>query len=140
MSLFLSSLSVIGPGPETDTCREALAARAQGAPLVSHDVRAVPCDPDRTKLAVVYDRHDQQVRAGVDIEPGDYLGPLALRDVGTFVAGDTLLLTVDIGPVRIERIVWAAQPSRGHEEIFVRDEAGSAFAVPVAALSRTATQ
>lgn len=117
-------------------CSELNAASPLGAPIFNNDVSAVPCQSDKLRAALAYDRGSGLVRAAADLSAGEYLGQLRLPDPHFADSGDTLDLQISIGPVVIKREVRALQPVSGREgRSFVADAEGDVLLVPTQQLN-----
>ena len=100
--------------------------------ISGEDLAPSACEQNAPRPQVYFDRTNKVVRAQADIAADVYLGRLLVPDHGFPDTGDELVLSIGVGPVRVERQVRAAQPAPKGGEIFVRDEAGALFRAPVA--------
>lgn len=99
--------------------------------LVAADALSVTaCADEMAPAPVRYDRVHGVTRASSELEDGAYLGRIASPERAQADSGDELSLVASIGPIRIERKVWAVQPSLGGR-VFVRDENGVVFSAPL---------
>ncbi len=137
ISVFLASWALATTPPLSGDCKAVDLAHTRGQLLRPEHVIDVACDADRAVAPVVFDRQAQHLRAGADLAAGAYLGAINVPDEQGFLPGEPLTLRIVIGPITVERLVWAAQASHGHEHIFVRDDSGTAFPARVEALSRS---
>lgn len=117
-------------------CYRASAPLRTGEVLSEASLEATQCQEASAgspQAPARYDRLDGVVRARADIAAGDYLGRVVALARPAADTGQDLILRIVAGPVLIEREVEALQTStRG--AIFVRDEDGQSFSVPVAAV------
>ena len=104
---------------------------AAGEKIVRSDVTSTPCPARPPRPVIAYEAEHGVVRALADIPEGEALGRLMVPDTEFPDSGDELLLIVKVGPVSIERRVWAMQPAPRSGELFVRDEAGNIFPAPI---------
>jgi flagella basal body P-ring formation protein FlgA len=105
---------------------------AAGAHLSAADAAPAPCMPTSPAAAVAYERQSGSVRAETDLDAGTPLGRIRLPASRGVAAGERLILTSTVGPVRIRREVTALQPGRGGGRLFVRTGDGEILAAPVA--------
>jgi hypothetical protein len=87
------------------------------------DLVPAPCAPRPSETLLYFERTHNILRAATDIAPGTHIGR-ALVPAHAYDTGDKLSLVIAIGAVRIERDVWALQPSSNGDNIFVEDENG----------------
>jgi hypothetical protein len=114
-----------------DTACFALSRGVQaGAALSADDLVPVSC-ANHPSRALYYEATHGVVRAASDLAEGSYVGRLLVSEHAFPDAGDRLVLSVSVGPVQIDRQVEAVQPGPDGGKIFVRDEAGSVFPVPL---------
>jgi hypothetical protein len=124
------------PRPEAPLERRPCFALAHplkaGALVTGDDLLRVSCISDTKPAALRYDGTNGTTRAGAPLDAGSYVGPLVVPHHHYADRGDNLVLGVSIGPVRIERQVFAMQPAAAGSDIFVRDEDGNVFSAPIA--------
>lgn len=116
-------------------CLEVIHPVDRGAVIPAQSVSAVACSPDRPRAPVRFDQTANLARADAALEAGDYLGRVLLADADGFAIGDPLILSVSVGPIMVERQVFAVQRANGAERVFVRDADGHVFAAAVSHLS-----
>lgn len=103
----------------------------KGQAITAEDLNAVTCDLSRDLAAMKYETSTNVLRASQDISVGSYAGRASVP-AGKFAdTDDELVLRVVIGPVKIEKTVWALQPANGAERIFVKDRQGNVLRVPI---------
>jgi hypothetical protein len=117
----------------TPPCFAAAHPIAANQAISAGDLLPASCQGKDGRPPVHYDKANGVVRTAANLAQGDYLGRLSVPAQTYPDTGDELLLSVGLGPVRIERQVWAVQPAPNRGEMFVRDEAGVVFRVPLAA-------
>lgn len=96
-------------------------------PIHSSMTSSIDCREGVARPPLNVDRHTGRVYANVDLPAGTYLGRLLLDDEPLVAAGDSLVMQVSIGQVRVFRDVEAVQSGSFAEQIFVRDNAGNVF-------------
>lgn len=114
----------------TSGCWVAARAIPEGLSITGEAIQAAPCADRSGVPRIRYDRAQGIARATSNIAGGDYLGRLDVPAERFADTGDELSLVAIVGPVRIERSVWAVQPGRG-ASVFVRGEDGEVFRAPV---------
>ena len=118
---------------DSESCFVAARALRAGQIVSRQSLSPAPCEPGARSALIRYDRIHRVVRATSDLAEGEYLGRLDVTYGLASDAGDALVLVVAIGPVRIERQVWAMQPAHDGAALFVRDSDGNIFRAPIEA-------
>lgn len=103
----------------------------EGAILSQGDVERVPCAPSSHQTPLTFDRRVGAVRVTAPLSAGTFLGQLSLPAERFADHGDRLLVGVNVGPVRIFRSVSVVEPSAFGDGVFVQDEDGGVFSVPL---------
>lgn len=120
-------------GAPTPNCFSARKPIAKGAVVSRSDLSRSTCEETpETARTVRFDRTDNVLRATREIDSGEPVGAFAPPDM-TYDRNEPLMLSVGIGPVRIERQVTALQPFTSGETVFVRDQDGQIFSLPTLA-------
>ncbi|WP_371395866.1 hypothetical protein [Fretibacter rubidus] len=115
----------------TFSCYELMGFVPEGTALTRENLRPVSCDAKREKIALRYDKPTRLVRTIANANAGQYLGRVSVPKTMFADKGDPLTLQVIIGPVKIEKKVWALQPAHAADKIFVKDREGTVLRVPV---------
>ena len=115
-------------------CHRTVRPVAAGAPLTEADMEPVPCELRAARSSVYFDPASGLVRARMALSAGQPLGRFALAPDDLMDAGQSVVLKVQRGAVRVERSARLLEPAQG-EAVFVEDESGAVFAWPVADLS-----
>lgn len=102
-----------------------------GQAITKEDLQLNQCDKTRTLASMRYDKVTGVLRAVVPISVQSYAGQISVPDSAFVDVGDEIVVSVVIGPVRIEKDVWALQPANEAEFIFVRDKNGQIMRVPL---------
>jgi flagella basal body P-ring formation protein FlgA len=105
------------------SCFAAARAIEAGGLVTRKDLAAAPCSAEPAERALTFDRVHGVLRAQAPITSGAYLGRVAAPE-SAVDAGEALTLRISVGPVQIERDVWAVQAAAGGAGIFVRDNRG----------------
>ncbi len=106
---------------------------ALGEAVTPDDVTPAACDPASPTGPVRYSREDGSTRAAADLAVGTYMGRLSARAPAEVTRGSGLTIVSSIGAVTIRREVEALQPARRGGRLFVRDEDGEIFSLPLRA-------
>jgi hypothetical protein len=102
-----------------------------GAIIAAADVVPVVCDAGRARASLRFEPGSGATIAAAALPDGTYLGRI-LPSSGRLIAkGATLTIRSTSGAVTIEREVIAMQTGRDGKRMFVRDERGQVFAVPL---------
>ena len=104
---------------------------SKGKAITAADLSVVPCDQNRELAAMKYNTLTSVLRATNDISAGSYAGSTVVTAIRYADTDDELVLRVVVGPVKIEKIVWALQPANGADRIFVKDRQGNVLRVPI---------
>jgi hypothetical protein len=125
--------------PETDTqCYVATRNIAPGELVTGEDVSQSECLADRAASRIAYDRREGVPRTSEVIHQGDYLGRLMPLPRSNWDVGQQLTMSIRVGPVAVERQVWAMEPAAGNASVFLKDEYGAVFSAPVSMLAKKA--
>ncbi len=117
------------PATTALTCvmaREAVAADAAPTP---RSFMPAPCAGVITD-ALWFDARSGVVRARRALHPGDVLTVPPASAVAAVAPGDPLVIEATVGPVRVQRRVFALQPARPGEHLFARTSGGSVISIP----------
>lgn len=104
---------------------------SKGQAITAEDLSVTTCDPNRELAAMKYNASTNVLRASNDISAGSYAGRASVPAGKYADTDDELVLRVVIGPVKIEKTVWALQPANGADRIFVKDRQGNVLRVPI---------
>lgn len=124
--------TTLGEAHSTSGCHALARPVPRGAPIDAGVVEAVPCRSVKP-APVAFDRASGLAVAATDLGAGAYLGRTFIREHRGVRKGDVLRLVSTVGPVRIERVVTAMQPSDG-ARVFVRDQDGQVYSAPLEAV------
>jgi hypothetical protein len=116
------------PAPKrAANCFDAVRSIPAGVPVTRDAVTPGPCERGRKAVAVRWAPGGEAIAAAA-IEPGSYLGQVALAAPSRVKRGDVLTLVAAAGPVEIRRRVSALQTATGRQRrLFVRAEDGVVF-------------
>jgi len=123
--------SEIGALPGKQMCHKFSRPVAKGQAIIAEDLTAVTCDPKLSLAAMKYNAATNVLRASNDISTGSYAGRTSVPAGKYADTNDELVLRVVVGPVKIEKTVWALQPANGADRIFVKDRQGKVLRVPI---------
>lgn len=112
-------------------CKMTIGALEQGTVVLARHLMSVSCRAGAEMAPVRYDRLTGVLRTKTKISAQTYLGRVEAAEREFADTGDELVLMVKMGPVRVERPVWALQPALGADHIFVQDKNGTLMRVPV---------
>ncbi len=121
---------------ETDgavECAVLVRARAGGEIIAPVDTAPANCAEGAGAPPVRYDPRDQVLRAAQALEPGTPLGRIRPPAPPGLLAGDTVTVASQVGPVRVEQDAVLLQAARAGEKVFVRTASGSTLSVEVPA-------
>lgn len=94
------------------------------------DFEPADCSAAPRQDAVYYDRTDGFSRARADLRQGEITLAPPPSTLSALATGKRLLLTVNVGPVSVQRTVSAVQPARPGAAVFVADQTGAVFRAP----------
>lgn len=117
--------------PDSRSCKVTSGVIAKGSIVTANKLTVVPCREDTVGGHIRYDRQHGVIRARTELSARTYLGHINTPKDNFVDTGDEMVLMVAIGPVRIERPVWALQPAFKADHIFVTDKDGALLRVPV---------
>ena len=103
----------------------------KGQAIIAEDLTAVTCDGNQPLAAMKYNASTNVLRASDNISAGSYAGRISVPTGKYADTNDELVLRVVVGPVKIEKTVWALQPANGADRIFVKDRQGNVLRVPI---------
>ncbi len=113
------------------TCLETKVSVASGQAVSRGNLDRVVCDGDRDRPAVHFDPSTGRFIALRDLPARTYIGALTPSVGAGFQPDQALIYEVELGPIRVERQVWAMQAQTAGPDIFVRDPQGNVFSAPV---------
>lgn len=100
-------------------------------PIAADAIEPVNCRADQRPARLRFDHQSRSVTAGETLPAGTYLGRLLVSKERAVPKGAKVTLRAMSGPAIVERQVTTLQPARSGQRVFVRDEAGNVFAVPL---------
>ncbi|MFT3727132.1 MAG: hypothetical protein QM759_04845 [Terricaulis sp.] len=115
--------------PAAPACFRTTRAIAAHAAINTDAIALTPCEATPSP-GLDYDHVSGRLSAGGDIAQGGYLGRLDAAPAAPDI-GAPLTLNIVVGPVRVQRQVTALQSGARSQRIFVRDEDGQVFRVPL---------
>lgn len=114
-------------------CRFVANPLRAGSIVAPADTIEGACSPGSVRRKLRYDPVVRVARAAVDLAPGDELGRVLVPERPPVLAGDRLAVAARIGPVTVSREVMALQAGSTGRWLFVRDDHGKVFRVPMPA-------
>lgn len=118
-SVVLACLLLSGAA-DAGTCLEATRPLQLGMVPSARDFRPVACADAKTVQVLRYDEGIHAFRLLRNLASGDTIEGPSSSFLTEVVPGDKLYLTVQVGPVLVQREVEALQPARLGETLFVR--------------------
>ena len=118
---------------DAEDCAVLVRARAEGEIIAPADTAPANCAEGVGAPPLKYDPRDQVLRAAQALEPGTPLGRIRTSAPPGFLAGDTVTVASQAGPVRVEQDAVLLQAARAGEKVFVRTASGSTLSVEVLA-------
>jgi hypothetical protein len=112
-------------------CFKAETALAAGVPVSARNFRADRCNAPLPASAFRYDRARQAVLTTRALLPGEPVRRFTDAQDASVNPGDQMILTVGIGPVRVQRQVEALQHARAGQKLFVKTQDGEIMAIPL---------
>jgi hypothetical protein len=115
-----------GPPAACVSVREPLPA---GGTPTSRSFTPVPCTAAAAD-AFWFDARRGVVRTRQALRPGDVLRAPPKSDLAGVAAGDPLVVEARVGPVKVQRRVFALQSARPGERLFAKTADGAVISVP----------
>jgi hypothetical protein len=112
-------------------CRVIVRPASTGDVIEAKDTMPGPCPQAKGARKLRYDPVAKVARAAVDLAPGDDLGNVYLPKRPSILPGDRVAVVARLGPVQLSREVTALQSGHSGQWLFVRDDAGKVFKVPI---------
>ncbi|MEM9584767.1 MAG: hypothetical protein AAGA08_16775 [Pseudomonadota bacterium] len=116
-------------------CRQLDTAVEQNQFVTLEQTSQVPCRKDIQDPGLFYDRSTGLSKSRKPLGAGTYLGPVVLNSTPFALRDDPLLVSVQLGPIQIERNVRAVMPVQDHSYTHVRDFDGNILTVPSSSIS-----
>lgn len=132
MSLLVLVAAAAGTGlaDPVPACRAVRVAHRAGEVVQESDTVLSGCAATRQASRLRYDVRKQEVRALVDLQPGDPLGHAWFSPAPVVSAGDQVRITAKLGHVVLSRVATALQSARPGQPYFVRSADGQIFVAP----------
>lgn len=124
------ALMLLAPGAHaSEACLRAVHALAPGVVPSADDFAAADCGEDMPATAVRYDGGMHAVRMIRAVDPDEIVPAIRPSMLAAVSPGQTLYLSVKVGPVTVQRKVEALQPANPGQKLFVRAADGQVMSV-----------
>lgn len=127
--LFLALAFVAFESRASERCVMAVRPLSAGAVPSAADFAAADCGGNPPEAAVRYDANMRAARLIRDLAPGDIVAEVPAPLMASISPGQKLYVTVQAGPVLVQREVEALQPANPGRKLFVRAADGKVMSV-----------
>jgi Flagellar basal body P-ring biosynthesis protein len=128
---FILAAAAVSTPRENMVCRKMVVARQSGDLVRRADTEPATCG-DSALRGLRYDVRRMELRAVQDLAPGDSIGRVWFPQEPVVSIGDRVIVTAQMGHVRLSRAATALQRANQGQSYFVQADDGTIFVAPPA--------